>query len=382
MRRSPHLLAFLCIPLLSSLCDSYAHAQIKSASDPSVLRYGDIQVTRYRVGASVTAKRGAVRDVLATVAVPLTCAEQEVTLVDEDITNNAVHDYRLLHGGGARQMLVRIPHLPNKAEAHAILTFEVRTKIILPPEETSQLTIPKKPPKDIKRYLGKSPFIETNHSKLKKLSRQIFADLEKSVADQAENADEVESTDAKSTDNPIVIEAPDQEEPSSKEPTGEEATASDTEVTEVEEARITDWRKVEAIYDHVQATIKYVEGDDKSALATLRDGEGDCQNISALFVGLCRTNKIPARIVWVHEHNYPEFCLADEAGDLHWFPCESSGMRAFGEMPTARVIMQKGDNFKVPERKKALRYASDYMIGLPAGPGGGPPSHRFIREKL
>ena len=115
---------------------------------------------------------------------------------------------------------------------------------------------------------------------------------------------------------------------------------------------------------------------------TLKDGHGDCQNISALFVALCRTQKIPARIVWVHQHNYAEFCLADAEGELHWFPCESSGMRAFGEMPIARVIMQKGDNFKVPERRKALRYASDYMIGLPAASGGGPPSHKFIREQL
>lgn len=335
-----------------------ANAQIKVDDNGSMVRYGDAQVARYRVGAEIEAKRGAVRDILAIVAVPLACPEQEVTLVEEDISDYVrSHNFRFLAGGGARQMLIKVPRLPNKAEAHAILTFEVRTRTILPPEDTSELVFPKKPPRELKRYLGKSPFIETNHSKIKRLARKILADLEQPTEDSTEShPGESASADGPQPPNTITDTTP--------------APA------------ITDWQRVEAIYDHVQEAISYVEGPDKSALATLKDGEGDCQNISALFVALCRTCKIPARIVWVHEHNYPEFCLADAEGGLHWFPCESSGTRAFGEMPLARVIMQKGDNFKVPERRKALRYASDYMIGLPVAPGSGPPGHKFIREQL
>lgn len=308
-------------------CHANSYAQIKTASEDEYLRLGDTQLTRYRVGVTITASRGPVRNILATVAVPLSCPEQEVQLVEEDITSHVrTHDYRMLLGDGAKQMLVKIPQLPNKEEARAVLTFEVRTRTILPPEDTSELVIPQKPSRELKRYyLGKSPLIETKHSKIKKLSREIFEDLDNET---------------------------------------------------------TDWQRVEAIYEYVQDNITYQEQDDKSAIATLKDGHGDCQNISALFVALCRTNGIPARIVWVHEHNYPEFCLADAEGNPHWFPCESSGMRAFGEMPIARVIMQKGDNFKVPERRKALRYASDYMIGLPGRPGAGKPSHKFIRERL
>ena len=146
---------------------------------------------------------------------------------------------------------------------------------------------------------------------------------------------------------------------------------------------------------------------------------------------MCRTEKIPARIVWVHEHNYAEFYLeeaspvetsptetdpidsaqspaSDSAEDEqdrdrseskekpaknkrhskkaaaigHWYPCESSGRRAFGEMPLARTVLQRGDNFRVPERpRERLRYASDFLIGLPT-PGGGKPSVKYIREQL
>jgi hypothetical protein len=50
-------------------------------------------------------------------------------------------------------------------------------------------------------------------------------------------------------------------------------------------------------------------------------------------------------------------------------------------MPLARPILQKGDNFRVPERKEHLRYASDYMIGVPAGPSGGRPKVKYIRDQ-
>lgn len=307
-----------------------AQAQIKPAADNPYLRFGDTVVTRYQVGAKVTASKGPVQEVLAMVAVPFTCPEQEVQIVEQDITPQVDKvDYRPLGAfaeGGAQQMLITIPYLPGGEEARAILTFDVSTRTILPPENTETLSIPAKPDRDLKRFLGKSKFIETNHPKIKKTLRDI------------------------------------------------EATLADKQPT--------DWQRVEAIYLWVQDHVKYVEGPDKSAVQTLADASGDCQNISALFIALCRTAGVPARIVWVHEHNYAEFCLTDPEGVPRWFPCESSGTRAFGEMPLARVILQKGDNFKVPERpRETLRYASDYLIGLPV-PGSGKPGITYIRRQL
>ena len=308
-----------------------ANAQIKAAEADEYLKLGDVQISRYRVGVTLDARRGAVRNVLAVFPVPLTCAEQEVELVEEDITENiGMYEYRGLVGGEAKQMVIKIPYLPNKSEARAVLTFDVRTRIILPPDDTAELSIPpKKPPRELKRFLGKSPMIETKHSKIKKLLREIFSPSENEAATE-----------------------------------------------------LTDWQRVETIYNFVQDRITYKEQEDKSAVTTLRDGHGDCHNVSALFVALCRTYGIPARMVWVDQHQYPEFCLLDPEGKPHWFPCESSGQRAFGEMPLTRVIMQKGDNFKVPETRESKRYAAEYMTGVPAAPGGGPPSHKFIRERL
>src|SRR6187397_2843637 len=101
-----------------------------------------------------------------------------------------------------------------------------------------------------------------------------------------------------------------------------------------------------------------------------------------LFIALCRANKIPARMVWVEGHAYPEFYLEEADGKGFWYPCESAGAHAFGGMPLARTILQKGDNFKVPERKERLRYASDYLIGVPASRDSGQPTCNFLHQEL
>jgi hypothetical protein len=222
-----------------------------------------------------------------------------------------------------KQMLISIPYLADGATAHAIVKTEVTTRTILPPEKTDELKIPKKIPSKLKLYTIGSPYIEVNHQRIHSLSKELLAEISDSA---------------------------------------------------------TDWEKVEAIYDGVLKKISYVEGPDKGAVEALRDGKADCQGRSAVFVAVCRANKIPARIVWVHGHCYPEFYMERADGDGQWYPCESAGTRAFGEMPLARPILQKGDNFRVPERKEHLRYASDYLIVVPA-PGSGRPKVKYIRDQ-
>lgn len=335
-------------------------AQLADVPGDPFRKYGNTVAVRYQVGLSVTATRGAIRDAVGIVAVPFDCDEQEVIVTDEDISPEIDQiEYRIIDGG-ARQMVMTIPHLPNGAEAHAILTFEVRTKSIVPIDESlsAQLVKPQKPDRDLKRYLGRSKYIHHNHSRIRRTLREIF---EPKPADDA--ADDVENEDGEKM----------------------ALTTFDDEAAEPDAAfdadSLTAWQRVEKIYDFVQQHVEYVEGEDQSAVEVLASGKGDCHDVSALFVALCRADKIPARMVWVHEHQYPEFCLADAEGKLHWFPCESTGMRAFGELPMPRVIMQKGDNFRVPERREALRYASEYFIALPVG-NGGKPKVEFIRRML
>ena len=279
---------------------------------------------QYRIGAEITASRGPCRDIVAMVTVPLECPEQEVKILSEDFSPRSATSPTACCGDGVRQMMISVPVLPDGATAHAMLTVEVTTHPILPPEETDDLKIPKRLDRKIRKFTNGSPYIEVKHRNIRALSKEIM---------------------------------------------------------DAVDASATDWEKIEAIYDAVLEKIEYVEGPDKSALEALRDKQADCQGRSMLFIALCRANKIPARMVWVDGHAYPEFYLEDTPGNGDWYPCESAGTRAFGEMPLARTILQKGDNFRVPERKERLRYASDYMIGLPT-PGGGKPKARYIREQV
>ncbi len=294
-----------------------ATAQIVAANAtdrPTAVSYGPQTVSRYRFGAKAEARGGTVKEIRLMVAVPLECAEQEVELVEEDSSPH-VESVEFRHTDeGVRQMLIYIPELAPRQDAHAYATFEVRTRTVLAPKETAALVAPKKPDVAVKRYLGRSPFIDVKHAKIRAAVKEALAKL--------------------------------------KPP----ATGASG-----------DWERVEALYDYAIEHVKYKEGVDKSSVQALAEGEGDCQSIAALFVAMCRTEKIPARMVWVDGHQYAEFYLEDAAGEGGWYPVESAGSRAFGEMPLARVILQKGDNFRVPERRRErLRYASDYALFLSA----------------
>ena len=333
------------LPLVLLLVASTTSAQLLDApvaeSDDSLEASSEPIVFQFRVGVEINAKRGPCRDIYATVAVPIECEMQSVRLVGEDFSpevNKSNITFRDLNGGDARQMLVQVPRLPGNAVAKAILTYELTTFPALPLDDTDAAgwNIPRRPPSDVRRFLSPSPFIESKNAKIKKLARKTLKDLEAEAEANGE--------------------------------------------------QLTDWRRIEALYDLVLEKIDYAEGPDTSAADTLRDGVADCHGRSALFIALCRSLGVPARIVWVDKHCYAEFYLENEAEEGRWFPIESAGTRAFGEMPLVRgtevlerAVLQRGDNFRVPERRERLRYASDYLTGAPM-PGGGKPSVKYIRE--
>ena len=115
----------------------------------------------------------------------------------------------------------------------------------------------------------------------------------------------------------------------------------------------------------------------KGAVGALRDGKADKEDLTSLFVALCRVHKVPARMVWSMDSCHAEFYLHDAAGKGLWIPCQLHDDKQFGTISDHRPILEKGDNFKVPEKKDPQRFVAEFLTGKG---GGGKPQVEFRRR--
>ncbi|MDV6032349.1 MAG: transglutaminase domain-containing protein [Phycisphaera sp. RhM] len=284
------------------------------------LVYEEQPVTHWRIGLVLTTPVTCT-NVLATFPVPTDWPEQTVTVRNQNIAPQVTRwEIREL-GGGTKQVVLQMARVAAGSTAEFTIDVDIQRSRILPPDDTSTLVIPKRPPRDVKLYTGNSPFIDASHRSIREASKEV-AEME--------------------ADN--------------------------------------DWRRVELVYDYVRDKVQYVEGDLKNASQALQEGKGDCEEMTSLFVAICRNLKIPARVVWIPDHCYPEFYLEDADGNGHWYPCQAAGTRQFGRMDETRPVLQKGDRFKVPEKKTPVRYVSEFFRC--DRKGRGTPNPTFIRERL
>ncbi len=249
------------------------------------------------------AAQGTAQQILTYFPVPIDWPEQTVRIVEQRRVGDAEAEFEDLDKL-ARIMRIGIPTLPRGSEARVAVICQVEKSIIVAPRAPHQLTIPKSIPKPLKPFIQESPFIEIQHPKVKKFAAEIELD--------------------------------------------DQATA---------------WQRVEKIYDVVRERIPYrFDPEIRSLPTALAVGHGDCEELTSLFIAVCRIHKIPARAVWIPGHTYAEFYLEDSSGEGHWYPCQLAGTRLFGEMVEERPILQKGDRFLIPPYKKPTRYVAPQLI--------------------
>ncbi len=287
---------------------------------PPPERLGTSRTQSYRVGVEVTAVGGPLARLYATLPVPVEWPEQTLRLDEEEYTPHIKNvSFRELDHR-VRQMVVTIPSVPADETARAMLHLKIDRSTILPPENPEEYMSLKRVPKEAKGMVGTSPLIETRHTKMRNQAKVWIRE------------------------------------------------------------KLAGWELVETIYDWVQQNIQPVEGvKPRGALQALESKQGHHEDVTGLFVALCRAAKVPARMVFLPKMTYAEFMLANAEGEPEWLPCRVVGQKEIGGISEYRPILQKGDKIRVPEKKEPQRFVADSLRGQKVR-GGGKPRVRFIRE--
>ena len=203
-------------------------------------------------------------NLFATIAFPTDWPEQKVQVKQSNIPPNAQWQYRDLPPNApttARQLVMSIPAMQPNGELGLIFEVQIEKSFITAPSDTSIYQIPKKIPKELNWFMGNSPMIDAGASDIKRIAKSIKDSKPESA-----------------------------------------------------------WAQVEMIYDWVRENIEYINGPIRNTREAMKDKRGDCEEMTGIFIALCRASNIPARCVWIPNHCYPEFYLLDDEATGHWFP--------------------------------------------------------------
>jgi len=320
MQRTVILLAGCIVAGLSGVAPAQFDVKPTTKSGSTGSPVGETSKTqKWEFGVSIRAVGGPSAGLFSTVPVPSDWPEQQVKVVNEEITPNVRrHSYREIDG--LKQLLVEVPQLAPGETATCFITFEITRHALTPPSDTAGLVVPKNPPREVRKCLGASPYVESTNAKVRSLARELT------------------------------------------------------------EGKATAWEQVQAIAAGVRERVKYEPANNdrfKGAIGAIRDGKADKEDLTAAFVAVCRAAKIPARMVWSMDYGYAEFYLDDAEGKGAWYPCVLHEEVELGALKDLRPILGKGDNFKVPESKDAQRFVREFLKGKG---GGGKPSVEFRRR--
>jgi hypothetical protein len=313
-----HLAVLASVVALPGISQAQTNKKSKDESSKKGCVLTEHSATRYQVGAKVTGGPTACQNLLVVIPVPIDVPEQSVTLDDQKVPD-ATHSLKFREQPGLKQVVATIPTLPANRELTIQVIVNVRLFRIGLPPDTSIFSVPKSPPKEAKLYLGNGPGINLKSSKIKETVKEVVAD--KSNA----------------------------------------------------------WSEVQAIYDWVTTNIQETQTDVLDAQTAFKEKSGCAEDITGLFVGMCRLHKVPARTVWVDGGVQAEFFLVDDEEKGAWFPVKLSGLKEFGQNSAPLVILEKGDDFRVPEKKEPQRFVSETMV---VSGQNAPSGCSFFRGKL
>ena len=303
------------LPLLPA-ASSWLSA-VEPASSPGAPSYHSPSTFHWQVGLSITPTSGPCAGIFATIPLPSSWPDQEVEMVDRMSSPQvAAIKFRNL-ASAVPQALVSIPRIAAGQTAQVRMTYKIIKQAVRCPADPGCLACSTSMPATVRKHLATSPGIQPR------------------------------------------------------------ATTIRAQAAKIDDKDRGAWERIEAIYDWLRENIECRDGQRRGAVVTLREGWGQKEDLSSLFIALCRSLQIPSRTVWVPDHNYAEFYLQDPNGDGHWFPCELVGGRSFGEFSSRWPILQRGDMFRVPEKEVPQRYVAEHLAVKQAQ---ARPRVQFIRQ--
>ncbi len=257
---------------------------------------------------------GGATNVMATTPVPIACPEQKIDQERVEVQGCEAKIVEL--APTARELLLVAPPMVKGQRVAAYAHLKLTLYKQYHGYSIEQFPAEQKTPADVaKQYLGNSPGIETRNREIRDLQEQIAQEI--------------------------------------KHP----------------------WDKARAFASWIPRNIRPKMGSYLGPVKALEMKLGDCEDMSALFVALCRAADIPARLVWVPNHNWSEFYLTDQQGQGHWVPAHTACYFWWGWTGVHELVIQKGDRIWVPERRKHYRLQEDWLQWM-----GRKPRARYVAE--
>ena len=292
-------------------------------AQPYTPTYSNPVKRKWRVGVYIRSGSKPIADVLAQIPIPQHWPEQRVSVFENGIPANfEVEEIEQLDG--LQRLLLHGRAIPARKTVLALMTYVITTRSVDAPADTTIFRLPDPEDRDVKDFLKTSAGINFRNKKLKKQAAELIAHAS------------------------------------------------------------TDWSKALAIYNWVRANISQIPEIDNAkhlgSQAAFVKRKGYNEDVVAVFVAMCRSVDIPARMVFVDGGTDAEFMLDDPAGRHHWFPCDLVGLAAFGRTVEPKIILQKGDSIKVPGQKGRQKFV--VATGICKGIKGTrvEPLMQFIRE--
>ena len=281
--------------------------------DAAPLKYTLLRRYKLHLHYRVDAPNTTLRRVVATGALPIEWPEQKVRLIEEKKSRGIrIRENRIKGQGGF--MTLSASSIPAGGFVEVVRIYEVARYKVSLEADREELQLAQKKDRALRGFLKPAPGVETTSKRIKALADDF----------------EIDSNDA--------------------------------------------WQSIHTIQQWIRSNVQYQKGVYRGALSTLQQKVGDCEDMTALFVAVCRIKGIPSRTVWIEGHAYPEFYLENKDGGV-WIPTQLAGIDSFGAINEDRLILQKGDRFYDPLLRKYGHYIPHSVQAV-----GGAPKLHMSRE--